>query len=156
MRQIITFLTRIKSKLQNFHTWITGFLYQFYHRWCQKAKVFCNNFFFSQFFLHGTENIVSRALFPVTVLRSGFPVRNRIISVESTKMINTYHIIALKASCQPLHPPGITGLFVMFPVIQRITPQLPGGRKCIGRASRYCYRLTILVKLEQLRIRPGI
>ena len=71
-------------------------------------------------------------------------------------MIDTYHIIALKAGCQPLHPPGIIGLFVMFTIIQRITPQLSGGRKCIGRASRYCYRLTILVKLEQLRIRPGI
>ena len=95
-------------------------------------------------------------MFPVAVLRSGFPIGNRIISIESTKMIDTYHIIAFKAGCQPLHPPGITGLLVMFPVIQRIAPQLSGDGKRIGRASRHCYRLTILIELEQLRIRPGI
>ena len=56
----------------------------------------------------------------------------------------------------PAHPPCITGLFMVRPVIERIAPQLSGSGKRIRRTTRHRFRIALFIKLKQLRLRPCI
>src|SRR5699024_12529962 len=84
------------------------------------------------------------------------PVRNGIVSVKSPEMIYPDHIVKLVASFQSPDPPGKPCLFMVFPVIKRISPKLSGSCKGIRRAAGHSRRSTLLIKLEKLRICPGI
>ena len=45
---------------------------------------------------------------------------------------------------------------MIIPAVQRISPQLSGSRKSVRRASCHRKGRALLIKLEQLGIRPGI
>ena len=71
-------------------------------------------------------------------------------------MINSYHIIKFHTVGHPACPPCIACLFMIFPVIKRISPELPGSGKGIWRASGNTNRKIILIKLEQFRLCPCV
>ena len=71
-------------------------------------------------------------------------------------MIDTNHIVKLKAVFNPFDPPLVSGLLVILPVIQRISPELSCRGKCIRRASCHSGRFVILIELEHLGRRPCI
>ena len=71
-------------------------------------------------------------------------------------MVDANGIIQGKASLHTLDPPFVSGLFLSFPVIQRVPPHLAGCRESIRRAACDRTRHTILVHLEHLRICPRI
>src|SRR5699024_3626336 len=52
--------------------------------------------------------------------------------------------------------PLITGLFVVFPVIERIPLELPCGREAVRRTARHGRGTTFPVKLKQFSARPGV
>ena len=58
----------------------------------------------------------------MAVLRRRISVRNEPVFIKAAEMINTKHIIQLIAIGDPLHPPRITGLLMITPVVERITP----------------------------------
>ena len=89
-------------------------------------------------------------------LRRLITIRNRIIFIEAAEVIDPHHIIELITVGDPLHPPRIFRLAVIFPAVQRVTPQLSRSRERIRRTSGHRSRRQCIIQLEQLRIRPGI
>ncbi len=83
-------------------------------------------------------------------------VRNRIIFVKATEVIDPHHIIQLVAVGDPPHPPGILRLFMIFPAVQRIPPQLSRRRESIRRTASHCHRCQCIVQLKQFRVGPGV
>ena len=156
MRQVIALFSGIKSKLQHLHTRITGIFYQLKNRWCQKSQILRNNGNLSQCFFQCIEKIDTRSLFPVPEFCGLIPVRNGIILVKTTEMIDTYDIIEFKAVLDPADPPLITCLFMIFPIIKRIAPQLTCSGKTIRRAACHSLRFVFLIKLEHLRCSPDV
>ena len=156
VRQIITRLTAVKCKLQKLHARITGILYELQYRRSQESKILCNNRTVAKPLLDRIHDIHARPRHPFAVCRRRIAVRDRKILVKAAEMINPHDVIQLKACCQSLQPPLIPCLFMIIPAIQRIAPELSGSCKSIRRASCHCQRCTVLVKLEQFRIRPCI
>ena len=89
-------------------------------------------------------------------LRRSIAVRDKIIFIESPEMIDPHHVVQTIAIRNPLHPPFITGFFMILPFIERVSPKLPRGRERIRRASRHARRRTRFIQLEQLGICPCI
>ena len=156
MRQIIARLSGIKCKLQNFHSRISGLFHHPDHTVCQESKILCNNFHITQSLFYRPENIHSRSFFPMSEFRCQISVWNGIIFIESTEMINSDHIIKFYTMTDSLHPPCISGLLMIFPLIKRIAPKLSGCTKCIWRAPCNTSRKSVLIKLEQFRMRPTV
>ena len=71
-------------------------------------------------------------------------------------MVNSYHIIKTEYIAQSGKPPLISGISVIIPAVQRISPELSGCGKSIWRASGYRCRYILLIQLEKLRMSPGI
>ena len=156
VRQIRTVLILIKSKLQYLHSRESGFFHHLDHTVCKEAKILCDHIQLSKILFKRTEQIHSRSLFPVTELGSFISVRNGIILIKASEMVNPYHIIKLHTICHSACPPCIACFLVIFPIIKRISPELPCSGKSIRRASGNADRNIFLIKLEQFRLCPGV
>src|ERR1035437_9316936 len=71
-------------------------------------------------------------------------------------MINTYDIKELKHRLKPLDPPHILLAFHHFPVIQRISPQLPCCAEIIGRHPCDNDRFALRIEKKQFTMTPDI
>ena len=71
-------------------------------------------------------------------------------------MIHPDYIIQLQTVCDAPLPPGISGLLMVIPVIERIPPQLSVRRERVRRTSRHRSGSVVFVKLKQLMISPGV
>ena len=156
VRQIRAILILIKSKLKNLHTWKSGFLHQFDHTVCKKSKILRDHIQLAEIFLQSPEKLNSRSFFPMAKLCCFISIRNGIILIKPSEMVNTYNVIKLHAVSHAKCPPRITCLFMVIPVIKRISPELSCSRKSIRWASGNTYRQIFFIKLKKLRLRPGI
>ncbi len=86
-----------------------------------------NNINISELPFDRTEQLVSRTFHPFAELRGLISVRNGVICVESSEVIDSYNVIQFKAVLYTPKPPLIPCLLMVFPVIKRVTPKLPGG-----------------------------
>ena len=78
------------------------------------------------------------------------------ILVKATEVINTNHIIELKAVPHPAAPPLEIGGPVILPAVQRVPPDLTVRGKGIRRTARDGSGSVVLVQLEQLRVSPYV
>ena len=156
VRQITAGALIIKSKLQHLHARESSLLHQLQHRRSQESKILRNDRKLAKLLLHCLKEAIARSLLPVAKLRSLVLCRNRIVGIKSTEMIHPHHIIQAEAVLHPRKPPGITGLLMALPAVERIAPQLTRCRKRIRRTSSYRLRLTLRIKLEQFRMRPAV
>ena len=129
---------------------------QFSHRIRYIAKIFCNDFFFSQHLAHPVKKIDPRSLFPVACDGSFRSIWNGIILVKTSEMVDAHCIIQLKAMRKTLQPPFITCLPVIFPAVERISPKLACSRESIRRTACHFNGIHIFVKRKQFRIHPRI
>ncbi len=148
--------SRIKCKLQHLHVRISGLLYQLTHRWRDKPKILSDDLLSSKGRLNGIEQLTAGPLAPLAEFCRGISVRDGIILIKTAEMIDADYIIHPETVGHPGDPPGVAGLFMVLPTIDRIAPQLPGGRKAIGRTAGYDGRKSLLIKLKKLRVTPGI
>ena len=159
VRQIITGAARIpgiKGKLQHLHARKTAVFHQLAHGIGHIPQILRDHLSISQHFLHAVKQTDPRPLLPFSHNSRLGPVGNGIILVKSPKMINPHHIIQFKTFGNPLNPPAVPGLPMMLPAVERIPPELSGSRKAVRRTAGHCYRLSLFVKLKQLRMGPGI
>ena len=89
-------------------------------------------------------------------LRGRITVGNEVVLVKASEMIDPDNVIQLIAVCNSLDPPPVTGLLMIIPAIQRISPQLSRSRESIRRTARHTDRRTVLIQLEKFRMRPCI
>ena len=122
----------------------------------QKAQVLRNDGQVTQSGPHRMEQFDARALPPHTVTGCCGPAGNGIITLKSTEMVNTNNIIQRRAGPKAVDPPAVAIRFHGVPAVQRVAPQLPIGRKSIGRAACHLNRLVIFIQQELLRSTPHI
>ena len=77
----------IEGKFQYLHSRKSTVIDQFSHRIRYIAKIFCNDFFFSQHLAHPVKKIDSRSLFPVACDGSFRSIWNRIILIKTPEMV---------------------------------------------------------------------
>ena len=71
-------------------------------------------------------------------------------------MVNTKHIIALRRLFHALYPPLVAVLLHLVPVVERVAPELTRRREIVRRHTRNAARVSSLVKLKQLGLRPDV
>ena len=159
MRKVIvgtSGISGVKSKLQDFHSRETAVMDKLANGICYIAKILRNDLLPAKDLLHFAEQIDPRTFFPVAANGIFRTVRNRKILIKTTEMVNSYHIIKTEYIAQSGKPPLISGISVIIPAVQRISPELSGCGKSIWRASGYRCRYILLIQLEKLRMSPGI
>ena len=149
-------ITLVKSKLNYFHIRISAVLHQLHYRVCHKAQILRDNVLFSKTVFNGIKKLHTRTFFPPAVLCCFIAERNRIIFVKAAEMVDSDNIIHSEAVTDSANPPLETGLFMYFPVVQRISPELSCCRKSVRRASCDLCRLIILIDFKEPRTRPGV
>ena len=77
--------------------------------------------------LHLPENFDSRPPFPMAELSRGVAVGYGVILIKSPEVVHPHQIIHAKTVLHSPHPPGKSCFPVVFPVIQRVSPQLACG-----------------------------
>ena len=71
-------------------------------------------------------------------------------------MVNAHNVIDTAHVFDAPYPPRKAVLCHGVPVIQRVAPQLPRGRKSVRRTARHLGRVQVLVQLELVRVAPYI
>ena len=71
-------------------------------------------------------------------------------------MIYADDIIHIKTCLKPLHPPFVSRLLMVIPVVERIAPELAVSSEGIGRASRNRCGISLFIQLKKLRLGPGV
>ena len=71
-------------------------------------------------------------------------------------MIDAEHIAELQIVLDAADPPSEFGLLQIFPVIDRVAPELTVLRERVGRASGDLSRDIFLIKEEHLRVCPCV
>ena len=71
-------------------------------------------------------------------------------------MIHAHNIIQTEAVLHAGQPPCVIRCLMMLPPVKRIAPQLAGRGKSIRRAAGNRLRLSVFIKLEQLRMSPAV
>ena len=61
--------------------------------------------------------------------------RNGKVFVKASEMVNPNHIVELVTVSQAADPPLVSCVSVVIPAIQRVAPELTGGRKTVRRAA---------------------
>ena len=71
-------------------------------------------------------------------------------------MVNTHIVNLIQLVADAFHPPAVAVLFMCFPVIERIAPQLSGGAEIIGRHAGHLQRVAPGVQTEHVLVRPDV
>ena len=146
----------VEGKLEHLHVREAAFLHHFADGIGHVAQILGDHFRISQLFPDRTEQVHPGTLFPPAVHGGILAVRDGVIGVKAAEVVNAGHVVELEAVPQAGAPPLIAGRLVIIPTVERIAPELTGGREAIRRAARNSNRLILLVQLEKLRIGPCI
>ena len=146
----------IKSKFKDFHSGISAVIYKSSYTVCHISKILRYKLTITESFLYLIEEFNTRTLLPVTACRSLILCRDGIVFIKSSEMIYPYNIIIFKIFSQSLYPPFKSCIFVISPIIKRISPKLSVRSKTVRRTTCHRYSLTLFIHLEQLSVRPGV
>ena len=156
MGQIIRLLSGVEGEFQHLHAGIPAVLQKLHHGGGQEAQILSDDLLLPKSVVQRPEQIHAGPFLPMAVLRRLCPKRYAVIFVKTSEMIDTHHIIQLKAIVQSLAPPLIPSLSMIVPLIKGIAPKLPRLSKGIRRAASHRQRLKLVVKLEHFRMRPRV
>ena len=146
----------VKSKFQHLHAGKAAVPHQLTHGVAHVAKILRNDLPFAQCLLHSTKQLDAGAFFPVARRGSLAAVGDGEILIEAAEVVDAHHIIQLKAVPQAGDPPLIAGCAVRLPAVERVAPELAGGRKSIRGNARHRRGNVVLVQLEQTRVCPCV
>ena len=146
----------VKGKFQHLHAGEAAVPHQLTDRLAHIAKILCNDLPLAQCLLHGAEQLDAGALLPVALRRSLAAVGDGEILIEAAEVVDAHHIVQLEAVPQAGDPPLIAGRTVRLPAVERIAPQLTGGRKSVRGNTRHRRGQIFLIQLEQPRVCPCI
>ena len=127
VRMIITLIQSLKSKLKDLHTRESKLITQFLHFRSDHTKIFCpDRKILAELFLDSLEQFFARAFFPFTIYSSLFISRYGPVSFEAAEMVDTQVVSQIHLHFDTVDPPGIAVSFMVFPVVERIAPELSG------------------------------
>ena len=128
VREISIAGTRVKRKLQDFHTREAGIRHKPPDLICDDAEILRDDreLFSPGIFPERIKECDTRSLFPFSIYCGFLAIRKRIIAFEAAEMVDTDGIKHGETVCDALTPPGIACLLMRLPVIERIAPELSG------------------------------
>ena len=71
-------------------------------------------------------------------------------------MVDPHNVVHIERRGQPFHPPFVSGLRQIIPVVERIAPELALGSVAVGRAARDLDRRPVGVQHEHLVVGPRV
>ena len=98
----------------------------------------------------------SRSFFPLAIDRCFFGGRNLPVGLKAAEMVDANDVAKAKGCAHSFDPPAIAFLRMGWPVIERVSPVLPGGAEVIWRDARYNAWVAFFVQIEQSLICPDI
>ena len=120
------------------------------------AKIFGDDRQVAEGILHSIENRVARTGFPgANAGRFRLRVHGP-VSFEAAEVVDTYEINEFDRCSQPVNPPAITGLFVVFPGVQGVTPELAVFTEVVRRHTGNVAGPAFLVEPQDFAVGPGI
>ena len=149
MRKEITLTGRVKGELQYLHTGKMEVLAQGIDFVGNNAQILgYDRKIFSQRLFDCGEKFHSGSLDPVSVDGSFFSVRNRPVGFETAEMINAQRVQDFQLILDTFNPPGESVCLMNLPVVERVAPELSGGRKIIRWYACDSQRISGSIKLE--------
>ena len=127
----------IKGKLQNLHARKIESVAQLRHFGRHKTQIFGPNRQMAQFMFQRVEKRIAGAFGPSAVDGSFLAMGDLPIGFKSTEMVDANDINVLGEQFEPLYPPVKARSFQMFPIVNRIAPQLPRGAEVIRRHASH-------------------
>src|SRR5262249_6984731 len=110
------------------------------------AQVLRHNRQITQRIPYGSKDFHPRSLDPAPVDRCGFSGRDLPIRLEAATLINAPHVEELKDSAKPFDPPAVTRFTKLRPVVDGISPKLPGRTEIIWRNSSHFLWISALIE----------
>ena len=83
-------------------------------------------------------------------------VGDLVVGLKSAEMVDAQIIHQAKLPLDAAYPPGIAGLLVVIPVIERVAPELARRGEIIRRNPGHHGRVAVLLQLEELPVRPHV
>ena len=119
---VVTAVTAVKGKFQDFHAGVGAFFQQSAHIVGQKAQVLSNNAGAAQLFFDGSKEGIARPSAPAAVFGGLITIGDGVIPRKAAEMVNAQHIINSAQVADAAHPPGIAVGSHSVPVKQRVAP----------------------------------
>ena len=93
---------------------------------------------------------------PLAVAGRGAARRDGPVGIKAAEVVDAEQVVNAQSMADPLHPPGVSCLFMVRPVIQRVAPQLAIRREIIRRAAGHPGKAALAVQLKQGAAHPGV
>ena len=106
-------------------------------------------------FQHGKE-VVTGCFLPFSVDGGFLSVRHCPVFVKAPEMVDPKEVCQRQLVTDPVEPPFVAGFGVLFPVVERISPQLSGGREIIRRHTCNDGGISLGIQTEQFLMDPDI
>src|SRR5579864_2098656 len=156
MRQIGVGSNVSECELQHGHSGDVVTIAQRNHIGSNEAEVFGEKRQSPELIAHFIEELVSRPIHPAAANRGRLIGGNFPELCETAKMVEPNEVASLRGPAQAQRPPPIFGGANRVPVVQRVTPPLPGSAEVVGRHAGYGFRLQIVFQTKQIAMRPDV
>ena len=159
MRQVIpggAGVPAVKGELQHLHAGEAGVPDQLADGVGDKAQILGDDLVPAQNLLGSAEQLDAGSLLPMAELGGLVAVRDGVVFIEATEMVDPGHIVELVDIPQAGQPPVKAGFPVVIPAVQGVAPELARGGEAIGRTACHCGGHIAIIQLEQPGIGPGV
>ena len=146
-----------ESELQDTHAGQACKFTQFQHFFCNGAQIFCDQGqVITQHFLQFCKEGFAGSFHPfaadgIFCTEGNFP-----IGFKAAEVVDTQDIHVAQGFCDTADPPCKFCFFMLFPVIERVAPQLAGFAEIIGGNTCDAQREAFAVQTEQLLVCPYV
>ena len=102
------------------------------------------------------EQLHPGAGLPLAGLGGSAVCRDGPVGIKTTEVVDAEQVIDAQRMADTLDPPGIAGLLMVGPVVQRVAPELAVCREVIRRAACHPGKAAVCIQLKQRAAHPGI
>ena len=104
----------------------------------------------------GLKEVRTRPVDPGAILGGPITGRDLIIISERPEVVDPEEIIEFSGAPDPAYPPVVSSIPERRPVIDRVSPELPGLTEDIRRHPCHHSGAEVLIEFEDLRVLPDI
>ena len=156
MRQVLVVIVRGEAEDEHAHAREAARAQQLAHLVGLHAQILRDERNGAERLLDGAEQLHAGALAPLAVHGGVLGRVDLPVGREAAEMVETDDVEQRHIALHAPDPPGVAGLFVRRPVIDRIAPELAGRGIVVGRHAGDELGAEVGLQLEQLGMRPDI
>ena len=156
VRQVVAGFPRIKGELKHLHAGESAAFEQKPHFVGQEAEILRDDLEAGERLLQPIHKVCARAENPFTVARGRRIRGNTPIGGKPAEVVDAHTVKQGAGGAHAAHPPRVTGLLHIVPIIDRVAPKLTVRGEIVRRNTRDAARMALVVELELLRCAPDI